>query len=179
MQEALNPVSTASADAATTSANEQYHVMRRSGDVVDFTPQKIAIAVTKAFLAVRGAQGAASSSVREMVDELTQGVVRALVRSRPGGGTFHIEDIQDQVELGLMRGGHHEVARAYVLYRERRNQERAEQKKASQATAAPAPALQVTDNGQRVPLDRARLLALIESACQGLNADIQSGPIVQ
>ena len=179
MQEALNPVSTASADAATTSANEQYHVMRRSGDVVDFTPQKIAIAVTKAFLAVRGAQGAASSSVREMVDELTQGVVRALVRSRPGGGTFHIEDIQDQVELGLMRGGHHEVARAYVLYRERRNQERAEQKKASQATAAPAPALQVTDNGQRVPLDRARLLALIESACQGLNADIKPDPIVQ
>lgn len=180
MQEALNPVSTASADAATTAADQQqYHVMRRSGDVVDFTPQKIAIAVTKAFLAVRGAQGAASASVREMVDELTQGVVRALVRSRPGGGTFHIEDIQDQVELGLMRGGHHEVARAYVLYRERRNQERAEQKKAAQATAAPAPELQVTDNGQRVPLDRARLLALIESACQGLNADIQSAPIVQ
>src|SRR5690606_15751264 len=126
MQEALNPVSTASVDAATATASEQYHVMRRNGDVVDFTPQKISVAVTKAFLAVRGAQGAASSSVRELVDELTQGVVRALVRSRPGGGTFHIEDIQDQVELGLMRGGHHEVARAYVLYRERRNQERAE-----------------------------------------------------
>ncbi|QKV51856.1 ribonucleoside-diphosphate reductase subunit alpha [Comamonas antarctica] len=179
MQEALNPVSSASADAATTAANQQYHVMRRSGDVVDFTPQKIAVAVTKAFLAVRGAQGAASASVREMVDELTQGVVRALVRSRPGGGTFHIEDIQDQVELGLMRGGHHEVARAYVLYRERRNQERAEQKKATQAAAAPAPELQVTDNGQRVPLNRERLVALIESACQGLNADIQSAPIVQ
>lgn len=179
MQEALNPVSTASADAATTAADQQYHVMRRSGDVVDFTPQKIATAVTKAFLAVRGAQGAASASVREMVDELTQGVVRALVRSRPGGGTFHIEDIQDQVELGLMRGGHHEVARAYVLYRERRNQERAEQKKATQAAAAPAPELQVTDKGQRVPLDRQRLVALIESACQGLNADIQSAPIVQ
>ena len=179
MQEALNPVSTASADAATHSASEQYHVMRRNGDVVDFTPQKIAIAVTKAFLAVRGAQGAASSSVREMVDELTQGVVRALVRSRPGGGTFHIEDIQDQVELGLMRGGHHEVARAYVLYRERRNQERAEQKKAAQATAAPAPALHVTDKGQRVPLNREALLALIEAACKGLNADIKPDPIVQ
>ena len=179
MQEALNPVSTASADAANHSATEQYHVMRRSGDVVDFTPQKIAIAVTKAFLAVRGAQGAASSSVREMVDELTQGVVRALVRSRPGGGTFHIEDIQDQVELGLMRGGHHEVARAYVLYRERRNQERAEQKKADQATAAPAPVLHVTDKGQRVPLNREALLALIEAACKGLNADIKPDPIVQ
>jgi ribonucleoside-diphosphate reductase alpha chain len=58
---------------------------------------------------------------------LTESVVRALLRSRPGGGTFHIEDVQDQVELGLMRGGHHEVARAYVLYRERRTQERARQ----------------------------------------------------
>ena len=65
--------------------------------------------------------------MRETVDALTEIVVRALLRSRPGGGTFHIEDVQDQVELGLMRGGHHEVARAYVLYRERRAQERAKQ----------------------------------------------------
>jgi ribonucleotide reductase alpha subunit len=61
--------------------------------------------------------------VREIVEQLTQNVVRALVRSRPNGGTFHIEDVQDQVELALMRSGEHEVARAYVLYREsaRRN----------------------------------------------------------
>ena len=120
--------------------------------------------------------------MRETVDELTQAVVRALLRSRPGGGTFHIEDVQDQVELGLMRGGHHDVARAYVLYRDRRNQERAEQKKAAEAAAAaaaaPAPVLHVTDNGQRVPLDQARLLALIEASCRNLNADIQAAPIV-
>jgi hypothetical protein len=90
-----------------------------------FEPNKIAVALMKAFLAVHGTQGAASASVRETVERLTQAVVRALMRSRPGGGTFHIEDVQDQVELGLMRGGHHEVARAYVLYRERRTQERA------------------------------------------------------
>ena len=105
-------------------AYSQYQIIRRNGAVVPFTPNKVAVAMMKAFLAVHGTQGAASASVRETVDELTQGVVRALVRSRPGGGTFHIEDIQDQVELGLMRGSHHEVARAYVLYRERRSQER-------------------------------------------------------
>jgi len=99
------------------SAYAQHQIIRRNGAVVPFEPSKIAIAMMKAFLAVHGAQGAASASVRETVDELTQGVVRALLRSRPGGGTFHIEDIQDQVELGLMRGSHHEVARAYVLYR--------------------------------------------------------------
>ncbi|MDR0224925.1 MAG: ribonucleoside-diphosphate reductase subunit alpha, partial [Burkholderiaceae bacterium] len=189
MQEALNSLSPAAhGDAANPSSPQSlsvqdgYQIIRRSGDVVPFTPQKIAVALTKAFLAVRGAQGAASASVRETVDELTQAVVRALLRSRPGGGTFHIEDVQDQVELGLMRGGHHDVARAYVLYRERRNQERAEQKKAAEAAAAaamaPAPVLHVTDKGQRVPLDQARMRALIEASCQNLNADIQAAPIV-
>ena len=103
----------------------QYQILRRNGAVVAFEPSKIAVAMMKAFLAVHGTQGAASSGVRETVEGLTAGVVRALMRSRPGGGTFHIEDVQDQVELGLMRSGHHEVARAYVLYRERRAQERA------------------------------------------------------
>jgi ribonucleoside-diphosphate reductase alpha chain len=102
---------------APSSTYEAFHIIRRNGAVVPFEPNKIAVALMKAFLAVHGTQGAASASVRETVDGLTESVVRALLRSRPGGGTFHIEDIQDQVELGLMRGGHHEVARAYVLYR--------------------------------------------------------------
>ena len=112
---------------AAASAYQGYQIIRRNGAVVAFEPNKIAVALMKAFLAVHGTQGAASASVRETVDGLTEAVVRALLRSRPGGGTFHIEDVQDQVELGLMRGGHHEVARAYVLYRERRAQERAKQ----------------------------------------------------
>jgi ribonucleoside-diphosphate reductase alpha chain len=102
------------------SAYTGYQIIRRNGAVVPFEPSKIAVAMMKAFLAVHGTQGAASASVREAVELLTQQVVRALLRSRPGGGTFHIEDVQDQVELGLMRGEHLEVARAYVLYRERR-----------------------------------------------------------
>ncbi|HEY0858729.1 MAG TPA: ATP cone domain-containing protein, partial [Albitalea sp.] len=120
---AVAPAATPAAPAA--SAYLGYQIIRRNGAVVSFEPNKIAVALMKAFLAVHGTQGAASASVRETVDSLTEMVVRALLRSRPGGGTFHIEDVQDQVELGLMRGGHHEVARAYVLYRERRAQERA------------------------------------------------------
>ena len=153
-----------------------YQILRRTGTVVAFEPQKIAVAITKAFLAVHGSQGAASASVRDTVDELTSNVVRALARSRPGGGTFHIEDVQDQVELGLMRGGHHEVARAYVLYREQRAQERARQHSHS---AAPSPALMVEDQGQRMPLDLPALQSLVANACQGLSADVQPGPIVQ
>jgi ribonucleoside-diphosphate reductase alpha chain len=152
-----------------------YQIIRRNGAVVPFEPHKIAIAMMKAFLAVHGTQGAASASVRQTVDELTQAVIRALVRSRPGGGTFHIEDVQDQVELGLMRGGHHEIARAYVLYRERRAQERARQ---GVQEAPEAPVLHVLDGGQRVPLDLDHLKGLIESACQGLGADVKPDPIV-
>jgi ribonucleoside-diphosphate reductase alpha chain len=161
--------------AASASAYQGYQIIRRNGAVVSFEPNKIAVALMKAFLAVHGTQGAASASVRETVDGLTESVVRALLRSRPGGGTFHIEDVQDQVELGLMRGGHHEVARAYVLYRERRSQERARQ---GQPEVVAAPALFVTDGGQRVPLDDARLQHLVESACAGLGADIRPEPIL-
>ena len=157
-------------------AYQGYQILRRNGAVVAFEPNKIAVALMKAFLAVHGTQGAASASVRETVDGLTENVVRALLRSRPGGGTFHIEDVQDQVELGLMRGGHHEVARAYVLYRERRSQERARQ--VAPAEAATTHTLFVTENGVRVPLDDARLQTLVESACADLGADIRPEPIL-
>ncbi|MGN6317889.1 ribonucleoside-diphosphate reductase subunit alpha [Trinickia sp.] len=152
-----------------------YKVIRRNGSVVSFEPSKIAIAVTKAFLAVNGGQGAASARVRELVEQLTQSVVRALVRSRPNGGTFHIEDIQDQVELALMRGGEHNVARAYVLYREKRNQERGHEQEAS---GAPASGLNVVDNGVTRPLDLPALRALIASACDNLGDAVSPEPIV-
>jgi len=157
------------------SAYQGYQILRRNGAVVSFEPNKIAVALMKAFLAVHGTQGAASASVRETVDGLTESVVRALLRSRPGGGTFHIEDVQDQVELGLMRGGHHEVARAYVLYRERRSQERARQ---GAAPVVATPTLMVVDRGVRVPFDSARMQTLIESACAGLGADVRPDPIL-
>ncbi|MDO9259705.1 MAG: ribonucleoside-diphosphate reductase subunit alpha, partial [Polaromonas sp.] len=164
------------ASSAHASSLAHYQIIRRNGAVVPFEPNKIAVAMMKAFLAVHGTQGAASASVRETVDGLTQAVMRALMRSRPGGGTFHIEDVQDQVELGLMRGGHHEIARAYVLYREKRTQERARQ---PQTPATQAPQLHVLDGGKKVTLDIGKLQALIEASCAGLGAEIKPDPIVQ
>jgi len=159
-----------------------YKIIRRNGSVVAFEPSKIAIAVTKAFLAVNGGQGAASARVREQVEQLTHSVVRALLRSRPNGGTFHIEDIQDQVELALMRSGEHNVARAYVLYREKRNQERAAQQVGAQesqvATQAADSGIKVTDNGVEKWLDMAALQTVIEAACEGLGTHIEASPII-
>ena len=148
------------------SAYADYKTLRRNGSVVGFEPAKVSIAMTKAFLAVNGGQGAASARVRELVEQLTAQVVSALVRRQPSGGTFHIEDIQDQVELALMRSGEHDVARAYVLYREKRNQERAQ--KQQQNAALNRLALHVTDRGTRVPLDMEHLRDVIEAAAAGL-----------
>ncbi|HXE49045.1 MAG TPA: ribonucleoside-diphosphate reductase subunit alpha [Ramlibacter sp.] len=163
------------AGSAAANALADYQIIRRNGAVVPFEPSKISVAMMKAFLAVHGTQAATSASVRDTVDALTQAVIRALMRSRPAGGTFHIEDVQDQVELGLMRGGHHEIARAYVLYREHRAQERARQ---SAQQTPKAPALHVLDGGQRIALDLDNLTQLIESACEGLGGDVKSDPIV-
>ena len=154
-------------DAATLHA--QYKVIRRNGAVVPFEPAKVTVAMTKAFLAVSGGQGAASARIREVVAGLTDNVVGALVRRQPAGGTFHIEDVQDQVELSLMRSGEHEVARAYVLYREKRAEERAKAREKSLPVHDAG--LMITDDaGRRVPLDLARLHALVESACEDLAA---------
>jgi ribonucleoside-diphosphate reductase alpha chain len=145
-------------------AYPDHKIIRRNGAVVAFEPNKIAIALTKAFIAVNGGQAAASARIRDVVENLTGNVVSALIRRQPNGGTFHIEDIQDQVELALMRSGEHEVARAYVLYREKRNDERAKQKHQQVQEHT----LFCLENGERRPLDLGHLTEVIGAACEGL-----------
>ena len=157
-----------------------YRVIRRNGKVTSFDRNKITVAVTKAFLAVEGGEAAASTRVHDTVKQLSTHIEQALTRNLPDGGTFHIEDIQDQVELALMRGGHHKVARSYVLYRERRAQERAEKQQASDpATAASENAsINITDaNGNKKPLDIERLTNVVNSACAQLES-VEAQPII-
>ena len=156
----------------------EYRVIRRNGKRTGFDASKITVAVTKAFLAVEGSKAAASARVHEEAETITRAVENALKRRQPGGGTFHIEDIQDQVELALMRAGHHKVARAYVLYREDRARERAEAHPAEDE-AEKACHLHVTlaDGSQR-PLDIERIRAIVEEACEDV-ADVAPEPIVE
>src|SRR5690554_5249997 len=178
MPQTILPETTAAS--ATSSAGSQwsnFHIIRRNGAVVGFEPGKINIAMTKAFLAVNGGQGAGSARIRELVESLTTQVVNALVRNRPSGGTIHIEEVQDQVELALMRSGEHDVARAYVLYREKRSQERARSAPAQPATEAVA--LNVTDNGIKRPLDMARLRHIVAEAGQNLPHEIDVDAILR
>lgn len=144
---------------------DAYKVIRRSGDVVAFEPAKISLALSKAFIAVQGAEKGASASVRELIGRLTQSAVQALMRRKPDGGAIHIEDIQDQVELSLMRSGEHDVARAYVLYREAHARQRAER---HEPEVHHAITVRYEDGSVR-PLDLGRLKALIASSCQGFD----------
>lgn len=159
-------------------ARGDYRVIRRNGAVVAFEPHKISVAMTKAFLAISGGQGAVSARIRELVEQLTGNVVAALVRRQPNGGTFHIEDVQDQVELSLMRSGEHDVAREYVLYRAKRMDERRAAKEAAGGTPVAAPQIHVVDGGERRPLDINDVHALVGAACSGLEKHVDADAIV-
>ncbi len=145
-----------------------YKVIRRNGKVTPFDASKIKVALTKAFLAVEGGSAAESKRVHDTVAKLTEQVAQSVTRNLAGGGTVHIEDIQDQVELALMRAGEHKVARDYVLYRDRQAAKRAE--KAAESTAVQeAPELRVRlADGSLQPLDAARIHQLAVEACEGI-----------
>ena len=110
-------------------------VMKRNGKVVAFDREKIKVAIMKAFLAVEGSSAAASTRIHDQVEQLTDDVVSVFERRMPSGGSLHIEDIQDQVELQLMRNEHQQVARSYVLYREERKNQRNEEQLKRETTS--------------------------------------------
>lgn len=153
-----------------TSTPGQLQVIKRTGEIATFNAEKISVAIGKAFLAVEGQQGADSSRIHDRISQLTEMVMNTFKRRLPSGGTIHIEEIQDQVELALMRTGEQKVARAYVIYREQRTTAR------QQTGANHHPTLQITDhNGQLQPLDLGALTATIETASEGLEGiDIQA-----
>lgn len=149
----------------------QYQVIRRNGKVTTFDVSKISIAMTKAFINVEGGTAAASTRIHQTVESLTEQVVSALTRRMPDGGTVHIEDIQDQVELSLMRTGQQKVARAYVIYREERSRERAAEQPTQEtgsAEAALSSSITVTRaDGSKGPLNLSRLKSIVAESCKG------------
>lgn len=146
----------------------QLRVIKRNGTVVPYTDDKITVAITKAFLAVEGGTAAASSRIHDTVRRLTEQVTATFKRRMPSGGTIHIEEIQDQVELALMRAGEQKVARDYVIYREARAAERKNAGAASDV-AQPHPSIRITRaDGSLSPLDMGRLNTIISEACEGL-----------
>ncbi len=160
-------------DSPSLSRDNTYQVIRRNGSVTDFNPAKIKTALTKAFLAAEGETASGSHRVHDIVDDMTQQVSSVLLRRAAPGHTLHIEDIQDQVELALMRSEHHKVARAYVLYREDRARERAKLEGRQKKTNQPSLHVRHPD-GSLKPLDFDRLATVIDEACaklEGVSAD--------
>ncbi len=144
-----------------------YLVIRRNGKVTAFDDTKIKVALTKAFLAVEGGQAAASARIHDSVNKLTRQIVDALFRRIPETSTVHIEDIQDHVELALMRAGEHKVAREYILYREKHAAERKAQQKEQQPSEDQI--FITAADGSRQPLNQARLEKVLGEATAGLD----------
>ncbi|MCW8883646.1 MAG: ribonucleoside-diphosphate reductase subunit alpha [Motiliproteus sp.] len=142
----------------------RFRVTKRDGNSTDFQSDKISIAITKAILAVEGQQASGSSRVKESVYAMVEDINQRFRKTYPSGGSINIEDIQDQVELVLMRNGLHAVARAYVLYREEHARLRPQQ-----VTVPGLDAINVTQNdGSLKPLDEQRVAQLVIQACEGL-----------
>jgi len=163
------PQGTQEASTLDATAPGQLRVIKRNGKVVSYTDDKITVAISKAFLAVEGGTAAASSRIHDTVQRLTEQVTAIFKRRMPSGGTIHIEEIQDQVELALMRAGEQKIARAYVLYREEQARKRAEKAKSEPAPSSRQTDMTVTmEDGSKQPLDLGRIEHLIREACEGL-----------
>jgi len=157
----------------------QLRVIKRNGAVVPFDENKIYVAMMKAFLAVEGGNAAASNRIHDAVTAMVKNILGTFQRRLSTGGTLHIEEIQDQVELTLMRSGDHKVARSYVLYRESRAQERAARHDTDGQTpdiVSPQINVKLSD-GTLAPLDSARIQKVVFEACSGLE-DVQSSDIL-
>ena len=162
----------------TATAPGQLKIIKRNGTVVPYTADKISVAMTKAFLAVEGGTAAASPRIRELVQELADQMTATFKRRMPSGGTLHIEEIQDQVELALMRSGEQKVARSYVLYREQRAQERSRQQALDPSTEKAVNGINVVNaDGTTGPLDIARIQTIVGEACEGLS-DVDAARII-
>ena len=166
-------------DGTNTLTNHQPGVLRvikRDGKVMPFNPNKITVAITKAFLAVEGGSAAASSRIHQSVAELTQTVAKVFQRRLPDGGTMHIEDIQDQVELALMRQGLQKVARSYVLYREQRRQERIKDSSHKEQVSESGINI-INHEGKQIPIEHYPLQKIVEEACLNLKS-VTAKPII-
>lgn len=155
----------------------QLYVMRRDNrTLVPFNHDKITIAITKAYLAVEGGSAAASRRVHELAGDLTQQVAKAVQRYLNTDGFIRVEEIQDQVELALMRNGLHKVARTYILYREERRQAR-ESKHQEQDDRTDV--IQVTlEDGRTRALDEENLQKVVGQACADL-AEVDANAIIE
>ena len=144
-----------------------HRVLRRNGEITAFDSSKISLAITKAFLAVEGDAAADSGRIHDSVKRMTAQVEERLLARLPEDAVIHIEDIQDRVELALMRGGDHKVARAFVIYREAQNRKR-EEEQTIHPEGQPVIGVLGADGVKR-PLNRQALRDLVFEACSGFD----------
>lgn len=150
--------------------------IKRNGKVVNYDETKIKVAITKAFIADEGGSAPASDRIHQQIEEMASQITQVFMRRMPGGGAIHIEDIQDQVELALMRSGQYKVARSYVLYREEHR--KARQNEMVQKAADTKTLLITMPDGELKPLDMGRVQTIVEESCRNLD-QVSAEPVIK
>ena len=164
-------------DVSITTTPGTLKIIKRNHNIVTFDASKIKVAITKAYIAVEGSNAVASSRIREQIESLTNQVINVFKRRLPSGGTLNIEEVQDQVELALMRNSQNKVARAYVLYREERRKEREKSHKKNHANLQNTLLVTMPD-GTVQEIDNKRITVIVKEACRDLS-NVKSEPVIK
>jgi ribonucleoside-diphosphate reductase alpha chain len=163
-------------------------VLRRDGKtLVRFNPMRIAASIEKAFRASHQVEGQTPAEMVESVNRITDQVVERCVDLGKGTTPLSVEGILDEVERLMMTAGHYQEAKAFILYRAKRAEERQREMQA-EAVAAEVTAERTTrepevfrataSDGSTVLVSEQELRERIEFACQGFGDLVSSEEIL-
>ncbi len=138
-------------------------IKRRDGEVVPFERSRIETAITLAC-------DATGEIEKDFIPKMTDAVIEDLILSCGSGAESHVpsvEKIQDLVEKHLMQEGKYEIAKAYILYREKQNEKR-EDRKEKLVEQFEQHSLTVTkSNGTKELFDLSKIKAVFDRAAFG------------
>ena len=152
------------------------YVKKRCGDIAEFNEEKILTAIKKAFIANDPNRAQHSEQLQHQLQHYTQHVLQMVESRRNDSQIIEIEQIQDYVEITLMREGEHQVARSYVLYRAQRNEERKQQQENTDIQENTAYYVHI-DNNQSIELTLEWITTIVKQACSQCN-NVDPLPIV-
>lgn len=149
---------------------ELYTTTKRDGKAVSFKPEKITLAIARAFRACNG--GILTEELLETARKISADVIADIRAQWPEGKCLNIEEIQDLVEKNLMTAGYHDIAHRYIAYREERARIRRAKERKDDATAVSSDWVKhityKTSDGREEPVPLQEIRFAIESCCEGL-----------
>src|SRR3989338_4419224 len=147
-------------------------IKKRSGALVDFEPEKIGIAIGKAFKAIP--VEISDSALSDIKDQVV-----ATLENLFGENTFSVEDVQNIVERILMEAGFFNVAKAYIIYRYEHTKTREEKKKVVLEKIESNDLFVIKRSGKKEKFSSKKLKKSLSWSLAGLEKDVEVDVIVK